>query len=196
VPRLVLASGSPRRHELLGQLGVEFTAVAPNIDETRRDHESPADYVRRLAIAKAEAVPGEVVIGADTCVELGGVILGKPVDGDDARRMLATLSGRSHHVHTGLAVRYDGVTRADVCTTLVTFAALSAAQIEAYVATGEPLDKAGGYALQGAAGAFVPFVRGSVSNVVGLPLHTLAALLPEGLSALLPRRRAAHRGFV
>jgi septum formation protein len=162
-------------------LGVEFTVAVPDVDETPLPGERPVDYVRRLALEKAAAVPGGRVLAADTCVALGGEIVGKPEGADDARRMLAALSGRSHRVHTGVALRRNGSTRVEVCTTLVTLAVLSAPQIDAYVATGEPLDKAGAYAIQGAAAAFVPFIRGSASNVVGLPMHLVAEML-RGIS--------------
>jgi septum formation protein len=180
---LILASGSPRRAELLRTIGWTFEVVVPDVDETLLPGEGALAYVRRVSLAKATTVsapPGATVLAADTCVELGGTVLGKPADAADARRMLTELSGRSHHVHTGVAVRHAGESRVETCTTLVTFARLSADQIDAYVATGEPLDKAGAYGLQGAAGAFIPRVRGSVSNVIGLPLHLIAELLTAG----------------
>jgi septum formation protein len=194
VAQLVLASGSPRRRELLAHLGMPFTVVAPDVDETQHEGEAPTAYVARLAMEKADAVLARVaddeavVIAADTCVDLAGEVLGKPTDADDARRMLGLLSGRTHRVHTGLAVRTASSSAHDVCTTLVTFSTLDASQIDAYVATGEPLDKAGAYALQGAGGMFVPCVRGSVSNVVGLPLHVLVRLLPADLPSALGNR--------
>ena len=135
--------------------------------------------MRRLAFAKAAAVdaaPDELVIAADTTVELGGEIFAKPVDDAHAAAMLRQLSGRTHRVHTGVAVRRDGAELAEVCTTLVTLLELDEPTIEWYVATGEPSDKAGAYALQGAGGALVRLVRGSVSNVVGLPLHVAIGL--------------------
>jgi septum formation protein len=193
---LILASGSPRRADLLRSIGLEFRVIVPDVDETVGSGEAPLDYVRRLAVEKAAAVGAAVnaaagavdpagvdpdtVLAADTCVELDGAIFGKPADGDDARRMLRALSGRVHHVHTGVAARRAGTTRVETCTTLVTFGELSEARIDAYVVTCEPLDKAGAYALQGAAGAFVPEVHGSVSNVIGLPLHLVAELLDLG----------------
>jgi septum formation protein len=176
---VVLASGSPRRHELLTQIGVDFTVRVPDIDETPRPDEGAVAYVRRLAVAKAAAVaaaPGELVIAADTTVELGGQILGKPGDEREAAMMLRRLSARTHRVHTGVAMRRDDVEIAEVCTTLVTFVDLDEPIIHWYVATGEPLDKAGAYAVQGAGGALVKIVRGSVSNVIGLPLHLVVAL--------------------
>lgn len=181
---LVLASGSPRRRELLGRLGIPFDVVTADVDETPGAGESPSELVDRLAAAKAVAVsrqrPGAVVIGADTVVAVDGEILGKPADADDARRMLQTLSGRWHDVHTGIALAVDGAVAAGaVVRTAVRFAELTDAEICWYVATGEPLDKAGAYALQGAGGALVAAVAGSPSNVVGLPLAELAACLRQ-----------------
>ena len=176
---VVLASGSPRRHELLAQIGVQFTVRVPDIDESPEPAEAPEAYVRRLAFAKAAAVSAaadELVIAADTTVELGGEILGKPVDEHDAASMLRRLSARTHRVHTGVAVRRGDLEFAEVCTTLVTFVELDEAMIRWYVGTGEPMDKAGAYAVQGAGGALVRLVRGSVSNVVGLPLHVVIEL--------------------
>lgn len=177
---LVLASGSPRRHELLALLGREFDVVVPNVDETPRPGEAAIQLVARLARAKALTVaaahPGTVV-GADTAVEVDGEIFGKPVDDGDARRMLWALSGRTHSVHTGVAVAADGALVTATTTSDVTFAALSEADVEWYLATGEPFDKAGAYALQGAGGVFVTTVSGSVSGVLGLPLHETAVLL-------------------
>ena len=176
---VVLASGSPRRQELLAQIGVQFTVRVPDIDESPEPAEEPEAYVRRLACAKAAAVKAaadELVIAADTTVELGGEILGKPVDEHDAASMLRRLSARTHRVHTGVAVRRGDLEFAEVCTTLVTFVELDEAMIRWYVGTGDPLDKAGAYAVQGAGGALVRLVRGSVSNVVGLPLHVVIEL--------------------
>ncbi len=177
--KVVLASGSPRRHELLTTIGLSFTVRAPDIDESPEAGENPVHYVRRLARAKAAAVdaaPDELVIAADTTVDLDGEILGKPVDPHDAAAMINRLSGRSHRVHTGVAVRHDGAERVEVCTTVVTFVDLTDAAVAWYVSTGEPIDKAGAYALQGAGAALVRSVDGSASNVVGLPLHLLIEL--------------------
>jgi nucleoside triphosphate pyrophosphatase len=173
----VLASGSPRRRELLGRLGLAFAVAVPHVDETPSPGERPVDLVRRLAVAKAAAVAGDPVLAADTIVDVDGETLGKPGDADEARRMLRRLSGRSHRVHTAVAVRSGEQVEVDVVTTIVTFVALQPAVIEWYVATGEPLDKAGAYAVQGTGGVFVERIRGSVSNVVGLPLATVATLL-------------------
>ena len=178
--RLVLASGSPRRHQLLRSVGVDFTAVAPDIDERPVDGEEPVPYVERLAREKAAAVTvgaGDVVVAADTTVALGRQILGKPDDADDARRMLRELSGRAHDVHTAVAVRVDGRVVTAVVTTRVSMIELSTEDIEWYVATGEPLDKAGAYAMQEGGGLFVERIEGSASNVVGLPLDVMAELL-------------------
>ena len=181
-PPIVLASASPRRQELLSQLGVQFTVAYPDIDETPLPFEAPVPYVRRLAVEKAHAVEaalGSLLIAADTTVDLGGDILGKPVDADEARSMLRRLSGRTHRVHTGLALRLGDRTLVETVSSLVTFAALTDEMIEWYVALDEPFGKAGAYAIQGAGGVFVERVRGSVSNIIGLPLHTLLRLAAD-----------------
>ena len=183
--RLVLASGSPRRSELLAGLGLQFEIRPADIDESHPDFEPGQMYVGRLARAKAVAVAraGEVVVAADTTVDLDGELLGKPADPDDARVLLRRLSGRTHLVHTGVCVHWaTGSTpavRSDVITTAVTFAELPDRWIDWYAATGEPLDKAGGYGMQGSAALFVARIDGSPSNVIGLPLDTLAALVAE-----------------
>jgi septum formation protein len=180
-PRLVLASQSPRRRELLEQLGFAFEVRPAGADETLLPGEAPRQYVLRVAREKARAVKGDVVLGADTSVVLDGAVLGKPDGPDDARRMLRALSGSRHEVLTAVCVRRAsgtlGVELDAVVSTAVRFAALTPGQIEWYVGTGEPLDKAGAYALQGKAGAFVTGVEGSVSNVIGLPLAETAELL-------------------
>jgi septum formation protein len=204
-PEIVLASASPRRRELLGHLlgndADDFRVVAPEIDETPARGESPSAYVERLARAKALAVAeelevaaqqadreptGTLVIAADTTVDVDGEILGKPVDVADARRMLRRLSGRAHYVHTGVAVLRAGRLESAVDETRVHLAPLTDADLEWYLGTGEPFDKAGAYALQGAGGVFVTRVAGSVSNVVGLPL-TLVVELAGRLGVRLPR---------
>ena len=177
--KVVLASASPRRQELLSQIRVRFEVRVPDIDESPLEGEDPVAYVRRLAIGKAAAIdtaPDELVIAADTTVDLDSVIMGKPNDDHDARSMLRRLSGKTHRVHTGVAVRLGARERVDVCTTLVTFVPLDEATIGWYLATGEPLGKAGSYALQGAGAALVSVVDGSVSNVIGLPLHLVVDL--------------------
>ena len=178
---VVLASASPRRRQLLAQFGFEFEVRPAHTDETPRPGEEPIGYVERVAREKAVAVarPGELVIAADTTVDVAGEIFGKPEDDDDARRMLRRLSGRDHEVHTGIALAVDGRVVSVVETTVVSMATMSADQIDWYVATGEPADKAGGYAVQGIGGIFVISLVGSVSNVVGLPLSVLTDLLGE-----------------
>lgn len=186
--KVILASASPRRHDLLSQIGVRFEVRVPEIDESPMEGEDPVGYVRRLAIAKADAVssaPDELVIAADTTVDLDAMIMGKPSDDRDAKSMLRRLSGRTHRVHTGVAVRLGGRELADVCTTSVTFVPLDEATIDWYVDTGEPLGKAGSYALQGAGAALVSGVEGSVSNVIGLPLHLVVELADRLGVALL-----------
>ena len=174
---LTLASQSPRRRELLAQLGLALDVRPAHADETPRPGEGARDYVRRLAREKARAVEGEIVLAADTAVVLDGEILGKP-DGDgDARRMLRALAGRAHEVLTAVCVRRGPREEDDVVESAVLFAPLAEEQIAWYVATGEPHDKAGAYAVQGIGGAFVREVRGSVSIVVGLPLPEALALL-------------------
>jgi septum formation protein len=189
---VLLASASPRRHELLTRIGVPFTVRAPDIDESPDHGEMPVDYVRRVASAKAAAIAAatdELVIAADTTVDLESQILGKPIDDRDAESMLRRLSGRTHRVHTGVAVRRNGQELVEVCTTLVTFVALDDAAIQWYVATGEPMGKAGAYALQGAGAALVESVHGSVSNVIGLPMHVVIDLAARTGVALLDRPR-------
>ena len=176
---VVLASGSPRRRELLDQLGIVFSVRAADIDESVLDGEDPVTYVARLSREKAAAVPvdtGTLVIAADTTVDVDGTILGKPADPAEARSMLAAMSGRRHHVHTGVTLRLDGRAATEVTTTAVDVVAIDEATAAWYVATGEPFDKAGGYAIQGAGGVLVAAVTGSVSNVVGLPLATVRSL--------------------
>ncbi|MBA1271920.1 Maf family protein [Stutzerimonas azotifigens] len=181
---LYLASASPRRAELLGQIGVPYTPLIAPIDESVLPDESPEAYVERLARAKAAAAlaildtPGDsCVLGADTAVVLDGRILGKPVDRHHAREMLEALSGREHQVLTGVAVAGAGRCLSQVVVSQVSFRPLSSAEIEAYWATGEPCDKAGAYGIQGFAAVFVSHMQGSYSAVVGLPLCETAQLL-------------------
>ncbi len=186
--RVVLASASPRRSELLTQIGMSFEVMPTDIDETEHPGEDPVSYVRRLAIEKAlAAVVGDdvVVIAADTTVDLDGMILAKPADDADALRMLGLLAGRTHQVHTGVAIRYQGRMVAEVNTSLVSMKASDDQWLRWYVATGEPHGKAGAYGIQGAAAVFVDSVQGSVTNVIGLPLSLLEQLLSEvGVSLL------------
>ncbi len=188
--RLVLASGSPRRREMLERLGVTFTLRPVDIDETPEADEPPTTYVRRLAETKARAGregEHEIVLAADTIVALGNELLGKPRDTADARRMLRQLSAREHQVLTGIAV-WDGSSdclQVAVETTTVVFAPLSEAEIAWYAASGEPLDKAGAYAIQGLGALFVERLEGNYSNVVGLPLPLTYRLLGEAGISLL-----------
>ncbi len=174
-PPLILASASPRRAELLARAGVEFEQRPVGVDESRRANERVECYVQRLAAAKAEAAwePGRCSLGADTAVTVRGEVLGKPCDSADARRMLRKLSDRPHRVLTGVAV-FDGELRlAHLSETWVVFRALTDDEIDEYVASGEPLDKAGAYGIQGGAGRFAEAVIGSYDNVVGLPVDDL-----------------------
>jgi septum formation protein len=181
-----LASGSPRRRELLQQIGVSFRVVGTAVDEAVRIDETPRAYVLRLATAKADAgwdrsrdatdVP---VLAADTAVVLDGKILGKPADRQDAENMLRQLSGRTHEVLTGIALRTAGGVRSRISRSEVTFRTIAANEAQAYWETGEPHDKAGAYAIQGRAAVFVADLRGSYSGVMGLPLFETAELLAE-----------------
>jgi septum formation protein len=178
--RLVLASRSPRRAELLTAAGIEFTIRTADIDETPRAGEDPMDYVLRLAEEKACAVPcnaDETILAADTTVVLDGEILGKPVDRADAARMLGALSGRKHEVITGVCLRSPHRTVCEACVTAVWFAPLIAAEIEEYVCSDEPMDKAGAYGIQGVASRYIDRIEGSYTNVVGLPVALVYRLL-------------------
>ena len=181
--RLILASASPRRAELLREAGVQFDVDASPLDETPLENEPPAAYVERLAILKARAGlirnPADVVLGADTTVVVDDRILGKPEHDQDAAAMLGQLSGRAHDVLTGLAVVSAHGERSVVERTTVWFKPLSETDIAAYVASGEPRDKAGAYAIQGLAARFVARLDGSYSNVVGLPVPAALRLLRE-----------------
>jgi len=186
VATLYLASGSPRRRELLTQVGVPFVPLAVAVDETPLADEPPATYVERLARDKAAAGLASlgagatgVVLGADTSVVLDGRILGKPGNRAEGLAMLQALGGREHEVLTAVALAGDGRCAARVVRSRVAFRPLGAAEAEAYWATGEPLDKAGGYAIQGFAAVFVSHLQGSYSAVVGLPLCETAQLLAE-----------------
>lgn len=171
---LILASASPRRHELLALLGVTFRAVVPSIDETPLPDELPRLYAERLAHEKACAVQEEgIIIAADTIVVLDKTILGKPANPADACRMLTELSGRTHEVITGVCVKRAEQTVVFSVVTHVTFRTLTQHEIKTYVASGCPMDKAGGYAIQGQAASMVRSINGSYTNVVGLPLCEL-----------------------
>jgi septum formation protein len=187
--KLILASASPRRSEILRNAGVPFEIRKTDVDESRLADEVPGDYVRRLALAKALSAAAEyrefdgegLILGADTVVVLDADILGKPVSQDDARSMLRRLSGRIHEVHTGLALlRTPGAEQRMVEEiTRVHFATLSEQEIEDYIATGEPFDKAGAYGIQGMGGRYVTRIEGCYFNVMGLPLAKLWSLLRE-----------------
>lgn len=178
---IVLASASPRRAELLRAAGFAFVVDPVDIDESVLQGETPEAYVRRLARAKAQAGadrhPGQTVLGADTVVVIDGRILGKPHDDADATAMLAALSGRVHHVYTAVAVAEGCTVRDDIDVSAVTFAPVGPEDIAAYVASGEPRDKAGAYAIQGWAARFIERLEGSYSGVVGLPVAVVHRLL-------------------
>ena len=184
--KLILASASPRRAEILRGAGLQFSVLSSAVDETPIPGEAPQDMVRRLALAKAELVAARAlgpatVIAADTIVVLEGSILGKPRTSEDARQMLERLSGRTHSVVTGVAlIRLPDVERREfVETTQVHFGSISNAEILKYLASGEPFDKAGAYAIQGLGGRYVPRIDGCYFNVVGLPLARLCKELAE-----------------
>jgi len=183
-----LASQSPRRQVLLRQIGIEFSVIVPAVDETQANGEVPADLVTRLAGAKARGgrslirrrhSPVLPVLGADTCVVVDGQILGKPRDRSDGLAMLTRLSGRSHEVHTAVAITDGKRVHTALSISQVTFGQLDYDKIEAYWSTGEPADKAGAYAIQGRGGAFIRRLEGSYSGVVGLPLYETRMLLTK-----------------
>ena len=180
---LVLASGSPRRLELLQAAGFDFTVRVADVDETVLPNELPSDYVARLSREKALAVAacGELVLGADTTVVVGNEIIGKPVDDRDAERMLRLLSGAWHEVLTGVSLVNNGQVSSEVAVTRVKFARLSDEEIAWYVASGEPMDKAGAYGIQGYASRFVERIEGSYSNVVGLPVQMVYRMIEESV---------------
>lgn len=189
--KIILASASPRRAEILRSAGIAFEICATRVEESRREGESPVELVRRLAEAKARAAAEpsaaalfdepRILVGADTEVVVDGAVLGKPASAEDARAMLRLLSDRAHDVITGLALLRvpGGEIRVEYESTRVTFAAMSENEIADYVASGEPFDKAGGYAIQGRAGRYITRVEGCYFNVVGLPLARLYRLLRE-----------------
>jgi septum formation protein len=193
-PDLVLASASPRRRELLSQLGLRLQVAPADVDETPLPGERPTEYAARVAGAKCDAAiqaqivtPHPPVLAADTTVAVGAQILGKPADRDDARRMLGLLAGRRHEVITAYRIRHGSRMAERAVTTAVTFRALQPAETDAYLDSGEWEGKAGGYAVQGIAGAFVTELRGSHTNVIGLPLaEVLADLLALGALPAYP----------
>jgi septum formation protein len=179
---LVLASASPRRAELLASAGYAFTVDPADIDEREAPGEAPDAYVLRVARDKARAVAarrqsGEIVLAADTTVVANGEILAKPADESDAMRMLQLLAGTVHHVLTGVVALSGGREEADVVSTRVRLLPLEIDEIQWYVGTGEPMGKAGGYAIQGRAARFVDWIEGSWSNVVGLPVATISRMI-------------------
>ena len=182
--KLILASSSPRRKELLDAVGWPYEAIVAGIDETVKPSETPAAYVQRLAQEKAEAVAARLhsglVLGADTTVVIEDEILGQPEDDDDARRMLQLLNGKWHEVLTGVAaIRIGGETRVDYETTRVRFAEMTKREIDWYVATGEARGKAGAYGIQGAAGLFIEEIEGDYFNIVGLPIRLVYELVQK-----------------
>ena len=177
---IILASQSPRRRELLGQMGLSFTVRVADIDETMDPRLPPEDAVAAISAKKAAAIPaepGDVVIAADTIVVLDGTILGKPHSKEEAEQMLLALSGRAHRVMTGVTVLQDGKLHSFTEITQVIFRSLSQTEIRAYVATGDPMDKAGSYGIQGLADLFVERLEGDYFNVMGLPLCALGRVL-------------------
>ena len=183
--RLILASASPRRAELLRAAGYQFEIVVADVDERARGRETPADYVRRLAAEKSAAVQAAdaIVLGADTTVVVDGEILGKPRDDDEAAAMLGRLAGRRHDVLTGVSIRHGAHEVGRVESTAVWFSLLTNEDIAWYVASGEGRDKAGAYAIQGLASRFIPRIDGSYANVVGLPVAAVAELLRSVLAS-------------
>jgi septum formation protein len=184
--QLYLASKSPRRRELLAQLGLVFECIEGSVDESVLDGETPQDYVLRLAKAKAVSgqdnlvVPSHIpILGSDTSVVIDNQILGKPRDEQEAVAMLARLSGRSHMVYTAVAIKHNKDIKSVCCVTKVFFADMTVRQINSYVSTGEPMDKAGAYGIQGLGGRYIQKIEGSYSSVVGLPLYETGVLLAE-----------------
>jgi septum formation protein len=184
--QLYLASKSPRRRELLAQLGLVFECIEGSVDESVLDGETPQDYVLRLAKAKAVSgqdnlvVPSHIpILGSDTSVVIDNQILGKPRDEQEAVAMLARLSGRSHMVYTAVAIKHNRDIKSVCCVTKVFFADMTVRQINSYVSTGEPMDKAGAYGIQGLGGRYIQKIEGSYSSVVGLPLYETGVLLAE-----------------
>ncbi|MDO4459961.1 MAG: Maf family protein [Clostridia bacterium] len=177
--RIILASGSPRRKELMLQAGYEFEVISPEVDETIPEGTSPDKAVEMLSARKAAAIDAgdAVILAADTVVAFDGVILGKPADEEDAVNMLRMLSGRTHNVYTGVSIRCGDNTETVSVSSEVTFYELSEEEISAYVATGEPLDKAGAYGIQGKGGLLVKEIKGDYYNIVGLPIATVSRMI-------------------
>ena len=176
-PQIVLASSSPRRRDLLSQLGLKFDVAIPSVDEALKIGEEADVYVQRLSVSKAFAAEGDAILAADTCVVLDGEVFGKPDDLEKAESMLRSLSGNIHQVMTGVTVKSFDRVFTKLVTTEVEFAPMTEELIEWYLDRGESLDKAGGYAIQGAATAFVKRINGSHSNVIGLPMVETVELL-------------------
>ncbi|MCQ2353915.1 MAG: Maf family protein [Clostridia bacterium] len=192
--KLILASGSPRRREILSNAGIKFTVVTSDADETLPDGIEAVDAVKLLAERKARAtaaahpeLAGEeyVILAADTVVENFGEILGKPADKDDARRMVTMLSGYGHSAHTGICLLYNGNAVTSSETTYVTFDDMTPEEIEEYVSSGEPYDKAGAYAIQGKASLYIAGITGDFFNVMGLPIHAVNVLLRDSFGMRL-----------
>jgi len=183
LPKLVLASGSPRRAEILRSVGWDFVKDVPDIDETQLNGEAPEDYVLRLAERKARAIaasrPGEIVLGADTTVVIDGQIVGKPEDMADARRMIEMLKATSHEVLTGVAVVRDDSVTTGLQRTRVDFSRMSEAEVNFLVEKGNPLDKAGAYAVQAQAALFIDGIEGDYWNVVGLPISLVYRMVMQ-----------------
>jgi septum formation protein len=181
--RIILASKSPRRRELLSALTDKFEVITREVDETLPDGIDIRSGTELLAVRKGRVVadeyPSAIVISSDTLVELDGIALGKPKDEDDARRMLKSLSGRAHNVHTGVAVHCNGRVYSGVATSSVIFKELTDDKIDGYIATGEPMDKAGSYGIQGRAGAFVDRYIGDFDTIVGLSMRLLGELIDK-----------------
>lgn len=192
--RFILASSSPRRRELLGSIGAEFDVIPSHIPEERREGETPEEYVARLSREKAHAIaekhPERWIIAADTTVALNDLVLEKPIDADDAKRMLKAIAGKTHVVYTGVTLtrREPHYLDTHVATSEVRMLPLTQRDIDWYVATREPLDKAGAYAAQGVGGLFIDSIHGSFTNVVGLPLALLFQMLRKaGIDPLYNR---------
>ncbi|MEO8572339.1 MAG: Maf family protein [Pyrinomonadaceae bacterium] len=186
LPKLVLASGSPRRSEIMNSVGWEFIKDVPDIDESENPAEEADVYVQRLAREKADAVgashPDQIILAADTTVVIDGQIIGKPVDLEDARRMLGMLSGKWHEVLTGIAVMKNGNAEIGLQRTRVKFARMNQNEINFLVAKGDPLDKAGAYAVQAQAALFIEGIEGDYWNVVGLPIGLVYQLVGKVMS--------------